>query len=479
MTLLERILTIPKVRPVERLVLLQLALRANRDGMVVMRKRELLAATECSNMTIVTALKRLRTKGLLRWGRGARPEPAAAVLPAGATAMSAHATGQVWKHSRAKGSPLLVLLAIADIADEQGRNAWPSPEHLAEKSRMTARAMRLILHRLERDGELTIELNADRRPVRSGYTPAWFLHVRCVADPDAYTRGESEKFSETPFPAGRRATGKVFPSPRPSTGKVFRLTGKITYANRKNRVPHIRNRPSVQPSVVQAGAPPRAPQQTDDKNTPEHNLGIITKLAHQVYDLLGRLRRSGRRDRRGQKRVRAVSRRLQHRRRAEGGRLGAVAAAAAAGGGALNGVDVAAAPHRQRAAARGAVSRLPAAHSVGDAPTGKKSADERRRAVRVSRGADRARALLGDRGDRGASLPGTPSRGWEGTVDGRGPGAGATGRRDAAADRAPAADVRVRRCSCSARGNRAAAVSSAARSSPGPTGRGRRQAWPT
>lgn len=194
--------------------------------------------------------------------------------------MSANASGQVWKHSRAKGSNLLVLLAIADIADEQGRNAWPSPEHLAEKTRMTPRAMRLILHRLERDGELVIELNADRRPVRTGHVPLWFLHVRCVADPEAYARAESEKFSETPFPEGRRATGKLFPIAAAVNRKTFP-------ANRKNHVRQpeksrtaYKEDPSVDPLVeLKAGAPPLAPA-TD-------NLNLVTKIAHEAIDQFG------------------------------------------------------------------------------------------------------------------------------------------------------------------------------------------------
>lgn len=62
----------------------------------------------------------------------------------------------VWEHSQQKGSRLLLLLAIADFATDEGM-AWPSVESLAEKSRMTVRNVQYALRALEQSGELTIE----------------------------------------------------------------------------------------------------------------------------------------------------------------------------------------------------------------------------------------------------------------------------------------------------------------------------------
>jgi len=49
--------------------------------------------------------------------------------------MSVRSIGRVWDHSAASGSFLLMLLAIADFADDDG-NAYPSVPTLARKCRM-------------------------------------------------------------------------------------------------------------------------------------------------------------------------------------------------------------------------------------------------------------------------------------------------------------------------------------------------------
>lgn len=59
----------------------------------------------------------------------------------------------VWNGSRHKGGNLLVLLAIADFANDEGW-AYPSVATLARKSRMTTRNVRLALNALVASGEL-------------------------------------------------------------------------------------------------------------------------------------------------------------------------------------------------------------------------------------------------------------------------------------------------------------------------------------
>lgn len=70
--------------------------------------------------------------------------------------MSIEAMARVWKHSSAEGSALLVLLALADYADDHDR-AWPSQATLAAKARMSDRNVRRVLDRLVEMGELVIE----------------------------------------------------------------------------------------------------------------------------------------------------------------------------------------------------------------------------------------------------------------------------------------------------------------------------------
>lgn len=67
--------------------------------------------------------------------------------------MSARITDVVWRKSKAKGSTLLVLLAVADFADDHG-NCWPTVERLANKTGLTRRAVQRHLQELARMNEI-------------------------------------------------------------------------------------------------------------------------------------------------------------------------------------------------------------------------------------------------------------------------------------------------------------------------------------
>ena len=72
-------------------------------------------------------------------------------------------TRRVWEHSRAKGADRLVLLAIAEHSNDDGRGAWPSVTTLARFSLLSDRQVRLSLRKLERTGELVTERGAGTR----------------------------------------------------------------------------------------------------------------------------------------------------------------------------------------------------------------------------------------------------------------------------------------------------------------------------
>lgn len=65
---------------------------------------------------------------------------------------------RVWAESKHSGSHLLMLLAIADFADDDG-NAYPAVATLAAKCRMQARNARVILAALRQSGELQVREN--------------------------------------------------------------------------------------------------------------------------------------------------------------------------------------------------------------------------------------------------------------------------------------------------------------------------------
>ena len=87
----------------------------------------------------------------------------------------------VWKHSDQSGTALLMLLAIADNANEYGE-AWPSVPTLAAKCRMSVRNAQELLSRLADAGELHISVQGGMR------TPAGATNMYTIVTPSAELR---------------------------------------------------------------------------------------------------------------------------------------------------------------------------------------------------------------------------------------------------------------------------------------------------
>ncbi len=73
--------------------------------------------------------------------------------------MSVRVMSRVWERSLAKGSGLLVLLAIADYANDFGV-AWPGLDAISKKARCKVRRAQQILGELEALGELEVDPQA-------------------------------------------------------------------------------------------------------------------------------------------------------------------------------------------------------------------------------------------------------------------------------------------------------------------------------
>lgn len=69
----------------------------------------------------------------------------------------------MWENSKAKGSALLLLLAIADHAHDDGRGAYPGVDSLAHKCRQSVRNVDYLLRCLEKRGEITTVKNGGPR----------------------------------------------------------------------------------------------------------------------------------------------------------------------------------------------------------------------------------------------------------------------------------------------------------------------------
>lgn len=90
--------------------------------------------------------------------------------------MSIAAMNHIWEHSPAKGSELLLLLAIADFADDDGA-AFPGVKRLAHKVRMTPRNVQILIRKCEDRGHLTV-LQGCGVKTEKGATNLYRLNLR-------------------------------------------------------------------------------------------------------------------------------------------------------------------------------------------------------------------------------------------------------------------------------------------------------------
>lgn len=82
--------------------------------------------------------------------------------------MSIKVTNWVWNRSESRNGARLVMLALADRADDKGF-AWPSIDDLCERTKLSPRAVQKALLNLVELGELKVESGGGRR-VRNRYT---------------------------------------------------------------------------------------------------------------------------------------------------------------------------------------------------------------------------------------------------------------------------------------------------------------------
>lgn len=71
--------------------------------------------------------------------------------------MSVQATTWVWDHSQAQGTARLVLLAIADAANREGRRSYQSASTIARMVRCSPRTVQRVIDGLIQSGELVRE----------------------------------------------------------------------------------------------------------------------------------------------------------------------------------------------------------------------------------------------------------------------------------------------------------------------------------
>lgn len=109
--------------------------------------------------------------------------------------MSIKIMNAVWHLSKQKGTPLLLMIAIADNANDNGE-AWPGIEYLARKIRMSERQTQRLVRDLERTDELIVERGGGR-----GNAHRYFILVGKPPEEIAALKEKGKKGDKmSPFP---------------------------------------------------------------------------------------------------------------------------------------------------------------------------------------------------------------------------------------------------------------------------------------
>jgi Helix-turn-helix domain len=133
--------------------------------------------------------------------------------------MSIRVMTNVWQFSTAAGTDLLVLLALADIADDNGE-CWPSVGYVARKCRIDPRTTQRRIRSLEKLGEVVVIVGGGK--TRTTGATASNRYRITVHMPD---EGEGGDLPE----GGTRARGRVAPVPG----------GRVAHAPPNTSVVHV------------------------------------------------------------------------------------------------------------------------------------------------------------------------------------------------------------------------------------------------
>ncbi len=111
--------------------------------------------------------------------------------------MSLVAMNRIWDQSTQTGTPLVILLALADRADEDGI-CWPGVDWIAQRARLQPRQARNVLRSLEESGDIIIATSKGGRNLTNRYLITAGLDSDKIAAivarrPDVFPHGHAQK----------------------------------------------------------------------------------------------------------------------------------------------------------------------------------------------------------------------------------------------------------------------------------------------
>lgn len=158
--------------------------------------------------------------------------------------MSVRKMAEVWENSRSvKGDPLVILLALADWANDEGV-CWPKIPTIAMKTRCSDRGVREIIRQLEEDGFLWVERGGGR-----GKTSRYVVYPR--GDAPAHP-GQKPGPRNSEYGAGITQNPEpetVFVTPKPCTTNT--VYDDLAYKDEPSVLNH-----QLEPPGEDGGKPP-------------------------------------------------------------------------------------------------------------------------------------------------------------------------------------------------------------------------------
>ena len=172
--------------------------------------------------------------------------------------MSVAATNYVWTKSAAEGADRLVLLALADFADENGR-CFGSWGKLEEKTRLSRATVARCLRRLQDGGELVMVEKGHRKLAGDGAEASIWkipgvsaemgLKMRPVSscDPSSVTMRPKWCQDETPTIRNNKERNKGADAPAPAISSPSLPSSSEKPAPKPKRAPAAKFDPSTLP----------------------------------------------------------------------------------------------------------------------------------------------------------------------------------------------------------------------------------------
>lgn len=161
---------------------------------------------------------------------------------------------EVWKVAPYKQSELLILLALADSANDEGV-CWPSVGTLARRGRVKERQVQKALTRLEADGWLQRRERAGRSTIYTVTIPS--------SNPSHRTLSEPEPVPQDAFEGAKRPTGRGAPQDggalEDGGGVSSRTGGGVPQDTQNHKEPSDEPSPSSPPHYPGGGMPKPAP----------------------------------------------------------------------------------------------------------------------------------------------------------------------------------------------------------------------------